>query len=223
MRQPEFIHTYGVMGSGKTLMAIQREMTLERRNYIYAITKPSDDWRAGQTIRTRFGEVSRPIDFITGKNESLAEHTLRVLGTKEREMGIGNAATNLALVIDEVNFMSPEQVAEADTLVNDYGISIYTFGIATDFLGQSFPGEQAARRFADKSIELQADCYGWKDDGDCGNDASYNARLVNGVYVFTGNQVAINEEGEATTQDTITTYRSLCRACYGLAQLESQQ
>jgi len=223
MRQPEFIHTYGVMGSGKTMAAIQREMTLSRRNYVYAITKPSEDWRGGQSIRTRFGEVSRPIDFITGKDDSLSERALAVFAAKEQLRDMGSTATDLALIIDEVNFMTTEQVAEADTLVNDHGVNVYTFGIATDFLGKPFPGEQVARSLADKSIELQADCYGWQDDGDCNNDASYNARLVNGLYVFHGDQVAINEEGEKTAKEAVTIYRSLCRACYEIAKLESQR
>ena len=223
MRQPEFIHTYGVMGSGKTMAAIQRQMTLARRRYVYAITKPSEDWRGGQTITTRFGEVSRPIDFITSKDDGLVERTMQTLAAKERLLEVGSAATNLALIIDEVNFMSPAQVAEANTLVNDYGVNVYTFGISTDFLGNPFPGEQAARTFADRTLELQADCYGWRDDGDCSNDASYNARLVNGVYVFQGDQVAINEEGEETRKEAVTIYRSLCRACYEIARLESQR
>lgn len=224
MRQPEFVHTFGVMGSGKTLMAIQREISLDRRKALYAITKSSDDTRAGQTIQTRFGEVSRDIDFITHPGDSLAEKTLRALKEKEQRIKFGDSILNRALIIDEVNFMTAQQVQEADELVNEHGISIYTFGIATDFLGNPFPGEQAARTLADQTIELEADCYGWQDDGECNNRAAYNARLVNGMYTFHGEQVAINQEGEERTSDKdIVTYLSLCRACYNLAKLETQQ
>lgn len=224
MRQPEFIHTFGVMGSGKTLMAIQREMTLSRRKFIYAITKPSIDTRAGQQIMTRFGEVSRDIDFVTHPNDSLVEKTLLALKEKEQRVHMGGVARNLALIIDEVNFMTEAQVYEADRLVNEHGVNVYSFGIATDFLGKPFVGEQIARALADQSVELEADCYGWQDDGDCNNRASYNARLIDDQYVFHGDQVAINEEGEQAPQhEHLTTYRSLCRACYNLAKLESQQ
>ncbi len=224
MKQPEFVHTHGVMGSGKTLMAIQRAMTLDRRKTIYAITKPDEDTRAGQQIKTRFGEVTRPIDFITHPDDNLVEKTLSTLKEKEQRVRMGSVAHNLALIIDEVNFMSVEQVQQANVLVNEHGLSVYTFGIDTDFLGKPFAGSQAASTLADRSIELEADCYGWQDDGDCNNHASYNARLINDVYIFQGEQVAINQEGEEDLdQEVITKYRSLCRACYNLAKLESQQ
>jgi thymidine kinase len=212
------------MGSGKTLMAIQREMTLNRRKFIYAITKSSTDTRAGQQIQTRFGEVSRDIDFVTHPDDSLVELTLRTLKEKEQHMQIGGVARRLGLIIDEVNFMTETQVHEADQLVNEHGVNVYTFGIATDFLGNPFTGEQVARALADRSIELEADCYGWQDDGDCNNRASYNARLIGESYVFRGDQVAINEEGDKLSgHEPTTTYRSLCRTCYNLAKLESQQ
>lgn len=220
MRKPEFIHTYGVMGSGKTLMAIQRAMTLDRRKYTYAITKSSVDTKAGQAIQTRFGEVSRPIDFVTHPDDNLVELALDTLQRKQQNLG--TVAHNLALIIDEVNFMSREQVFQAETLVDQHGVSVYTFGIGTDFLGEQFEGAAYARALADRSIELSADCYGLHDDGECNNNATYNARLVNGVYTFSGNKVAIDEETTTTpAQESITTYRSLCHVCYNLARVES--
>jgi thymidine kinase len=220
MRKPEFIHTYGVMGSGKTLMAIQRAMTLDRRKYAYAITKSSVDTKAGQAIQTRFGEVSRPVDFVTHPDDNLVELTLNALARKQR--GLGVSAQNLALVIDEVNFMSREQVFQAEALVDQHGVSVYTFGIGTDFLGRQFEGAAYARALADRSIELSADCYGLHDDGECSNDATYNARLVNDVYTFSGEQVAIDEESALRpVQESVTTYRSLCHVCYNLARAEA--
>ncbi len=224
MRAPEFVHTHGVMGSGKTLAAIQREMTLSRRNYLYVITKSSVDTRAGQQIRTRFGDVSRDVDFVTHPDDSFAERTIRALKAKDQHGRIGNTVLNMAAIIDEVNFMSEEQVTEARQLVDDFGINVYTFGIETDFLDRPFIGEQTARKLADRSIKLEADCYGIWDDGDCHDVAAHNARLVDDAYVFVGDQVAINEEGEEIEKrERVTTYRSLCDACYTLAKLESQQ
>jgi thymidine kinase len=227
MREPEFVHTFGVMGSGKTLAAIQREMTLDRRKFLYVITKPDIDTRGGATIETRFGDVSRPIDFFTPiPDGELIELTIQALQRKRDDHPELADRKNRALIIDEVNFLSIEQVAAARQLVDKYEVSVYTHGIPTDFTGKPFIGELAARTYADKEkiIKLTADCYGVKDDGACDNNAEFNARLVNGSYVFEGNEVAINEEGEEKDESqTITTYRSLCQKCFVLAQLESQQ
>lgn len=221
MRKPEFVHTFGVMGSGKTLMAIQRAMTLDRRRSAYAITKSSVDTKAGQAIQTRFGEVSRPVDFITHPDDDLVELALDALHRKRQQLG--EAARGLALIIDEVNFMSSAQIYQAEELVNQHGVSVYTFGIGTDFLGEPFEGAAYARALADHSIELTADCYGLLDDGECNNNATYNARLVNGVYTFSGDKVAIDEESaDTSTQENITTYRSLCHVCYNLARIEAE-
>ena len=46
----------------------------------------------------------------------------------------------------------------------------------------------------------------------CGRKAVFNGRVIDGRFVFDGDQVAIDETGERT--EHVVTYESLCGACY---------
>jgi len=63
----------------------------------------------------------------------------------------------------------------------------------------AFPGSRRLLEIAHSLEELKTICR-------CGRKAIFNARLVDGVFVFDGDQVAI-DQGHVT-------YQSLCGGCY---------
>ena len=78
-------------------------------------------------------------------------------------------------------------------------IPVLAYGIRTDFQTTAFPGSRRLLEVAHSLEELKTICR-------CGRKAIFNARRIDGVFVFDGDQVAIDGED--------VTYESLCGVCY---------
>ncbi|MNV92932.1 Thymidine kinase [compost metagenome] len=72
------------------------------------------------------------------------------------------------------------------------------YGLRTDFRQQLFEGSKALMAISDKIEELKTIC-------DCGNKASVNMRMINGIPTNSGEQVLIGGNDS---------YISVCRKCY---------
>ena len=64
-------------------------------------------------------------------------------------------------------------------------VPVLAYGIRTDFQTVAFPGSRRLLEIAHSLEELKTICR-------CGRKAMFNARLVDGVFVFDGDQVAID-------------------------------
>ena len=53
------------------------------------------------------------------------------------------------LVVDEAQFLDPDQVEQLADLVDGASVDVYAFGISTDFRGRLFPGSQRLLELAD--------------------------------------------------------------------------
>lgn len=82
----------------------------------------------------------------------------------------------------------------------NYNIPVICFGLRTDLNTKGFEGSTRLLEIAHSIEEMKTIC-------DCGAKAIFNARMVNGEFVFDGEQVAIDGENEVT-------YESLCAKCY---------
>lgn len=101
-----------------------------------------------------------------------------------------------ALLIDEAQFMTLEQVLQCAKIVDDLDIPVMCYGLKTDFMGKLFPGSEALLRFADNMEEIKTICW-------CGRKATHTARVTGkGDVVREGAQVAIGGNDM---------YVSLCR------------
>jgi thymidine kinase len=107
------------------------------------------------------------------------------------------------LVVDEAQFLHPEQVEQLADLVDDHTVDVYAFGISTDFRGRLFAGSQRLLELADTVEQLQVEVLCW-----CGRPGRLNARVVGGRVVRAGDTVLVADTGgEAETH-----YQVLCRA-----------
>ena len=89
-----------------------------------------------------------------------------------------------------------DQLLEFVTIRN---IPVICYGLRTDFQTKGFPGSKRLLLLAHSIEELKTICR-------CGKKAVFNARKINGEFVFDGNQIAI--DGDEVT------YESLCHVCY---------
>ena len=99
-----------------------------------------------------------------------------------------------------LQFLERKQVDDLLRIVVDYDIPIICYGLRTDFNTNGFEGSTRLLEIAHSIEEMKTIC-------ECGSKATFNARMVDGKFVFDGDQVAIDGEAEVT-------YVSLCPKCY---------
>jgi thymidine kinase len=190
---------YGAMNSGKSTALLQAAFNYEERSQKVLLAKPAIDSKGDRAIVSRLG-VARDVDFLVEPDHNLRSifHEASALAKKTHGQAIA------CLLIDESQFLTAKQVDQALELAVLDKIPVLAYGIRTDFQTLSFPGSRRLMEIAHSLEELKTICR-------CGRKAMFNARMLNGVFTFDGDQVAI--DGDKVS------YESLCASCY----LEEQE
>lgn len=185
---------YGAMNSGKSTAMLQAAYNYEERGHRVLLTKPSIDTKGDLGILSRLG-VTREVDFLIAPETD-------VFGAfqRHRERTIKRFDTDVsALLVDEAQFLTEAQVDDLLRIALLDDIPVLAYGIRTDFQTVAFPGSRRLLEVAHSLEELKTICR-------CGRKAIFNARKIDGVFVFDGDQVAI--DGASVS------YESLCGNCY---------
>ncbi len=186
---------YGAMNSGKSTALLQAAYNYEERDQRVLLAKPAIDSRGDNAIVSRLG-ASRPVNFtITPDEDVLA------LFTRQRAALIRASDRDVScFLVDEAQFLSEGQVDDLLRIAIEEDVPVLAYGIRTDFQTVAFPGSRRLLEIAHSLEELKTICR-------CGRKAMFNARKVDGVFVFDGDQVAIDGAREVS-------YEPLCGACY---------
>jgi thymidine kinase len=185
---------FGAMNSGKSTAMLQAAYNYEERHQNVLIAKPSVDTKGDTRIVSRLG-VTRGVDFLVTPSSSLRADFL-----ERRDRSIASGAGPIScLLIDEAQFLTPEQVDDALRIAILDDVPVLAYGIRTDFQTSAFPGSARLMEIAHSLEELKTICR-------CGRKAIFNSRKIDDVFVFDGAQVAIDGEH--------VTYESLCGVCY---------
>lgn len=185
---------YGAMNSGKSTALLQAAFNYEERSQYVLLAKPAVDSKGDRNIVSRLG-VTRTVDFLVEP-----EHNLRELFHQySDDFSQRNAANIACLLIDESQFLTPEQVDQVLEIAVLDDTPVLAYGIRTDFQTKSFPGSRRLMEIAHSLEELKTICR-------CGRKAMFNGRKINGKFIFDGDQVAI--DGDKVS------YESLCAGCY---------
>lgn len=185
---------HGAMNSGKSTSLLQAAHNYEERDQHVLLAKPAVDTKGDKAILSRLG-VDRTVDFLI-----TPELDLRAAFGKLVEEAVLRTGKSIAcLLIDEAQFLTAAQVDQALEIAVLDGVPVLAYGIRTDFLTKGFPGSLRLLEIAHSLEELKTICR-------CGRKAMFNARKIDGSFVFDGDQVAIDGEH--------VTYESLCPACY---------
>lgn len=178
---------FGTMGAGKSTMALQIHHNLSQASAGLLLTKHD---REGAAVSSALG-VSAWAHTV-GDTDNVYEMV-------EAE---AVAAGGLEFAIcDEAQFYSTDQIEQLAAIVDELDIDVYAFGLLTDFRGRLFDGTARLLELADERNELQVQSRCW-----CGDLATHNARLVDGVQVFEGDIVVVDDGHEAAV-----TYELKCR------------
>ncbi len=201
---------YGAMNSGKSTSLLQAAYNYEERGQHVLLAKPAIDTKGASEIASRLG-VTREVDFLIAPDADaralFAEHRDAVRSAAAGEHLTGGALDVACLLIDEAQFLTAEQVDDLFRIAIEDGIPVIAYGIRNDFLTHAFPGSARLLAVAHSLEELKTICR-------CGRKAVFNGRVVGGRFVFAGDQVAIDEGADGSAAPEITTYESLCGACY---------
>ena len=185
---------YGAMNSGKSTALLQAAFNYEERGQVVLLAKPAIDSKGENAIVSRLG-VTRPVDFTIAPDEDLfeafAEQRRRVLHETGHEVA--------CLLVDEAQFLSENQVDDLLRIAIQQDVPVIAYGIRTDFQTIAFPGSRRLLEISHSLEELKTICR-------CGRKAVFNARKIDGVFIFDGDQVAID--------GAHVSYESLCGSCY---------
>lgn len=181
---------YGAMNSGKTTALIQVAHNYRERGMETILVKPGIDSKGKERIVSRL-DIKKDVDIIAHQSDNL--FTLL-----EQEKNIRPRLC--CILVDEAQFLTREQVTQLFEFAVMVDIPVICYGLRTDFLLNGFEGSKQLLLLAHSIEELKTICK-------CGRKAVANARKLNGCFIFTGDQVAI--DGEDSVE-----YEPLCAQCY---------
>ncbi len=185
---------FGAMGCSKTAQALITKFNYEERNMKAVLLKPAIDDRDGADIvKSRIGLYERAV--AVKEDENLYE----LYNTRFPDCD--------AVIVDECQFLTPEQVDQLSLITIEKDVPVLCFGLSTDFTTHLFPGSKRLFEIAESITEIKSVCT-------CGAKATVNARLDDkGEVVTSGSQVCIGGNGR---------YVAMCRKCW-LKRINSQK
>lgn len=166
--------TYSAMNAGKSTSLLQVAYNYEERDQQVVLLTPALDTRAGEgKIHSRLG-LSRSAETFTTKTD-LFRRVQELLSQQVID----------CILLDEAQFLSPEQVWQLARVVDELNVPVMCYGIRTDAFGNAFPGSAGLLAIADKLTELKTICF-------CGRKATMVYRCdEQGNALNSGEQVAI--------------------------------
>ena len=178
---------YGAMGSSKTAQALITKYNYEENDLGVWLMKPSADTRDGlQILRSRIG-LQAQVEIVDPACDVLELFRKTLLGRCD------------VIIVDECQFMTPEQIDQLRTIVDEYNLPVMCFGLRTDFQCHLFDGSRRLMEVADTIQEIKTIC-------DCGAKATVNARIDGDGYIVT--------QGQQLLLGGNDSYIAMCHKCW---------
>jgi thymidine kinase len=176
---------YSSMNAGKSTALLQIAYNYEEQGQrVMLFTAAIDDRSGAGCIASRLG-LQRQANVFHSQTDFL---TLLAA-----EVGLA------CVLIDESQFLSPQQARQLHQLANVHGLPIICFGLRSDFQGNAFPGSAQLLTLADDIEEIKTICV-------CGRKATMNIRIDDhGKRVHAGDQVEIGGNKR---------YQQVCARCF---------
>ena len=184
---------YGAMGSSKSANILMVRYNYEERGQYAVLLKPRTDNRDGEhEIKSRIG-LEAPAEYVDEFLKEISE----TWSTDSEEYRYHGKKVD-AVLIDEAQFLSPEEVDTLSDIVDFYEIPVLCYGLRADFRTHLFPGSMRLMEIADVIEEVPTVCW-------CGKRAQCNTRYANGKIVREGAQIFLGSN---------ESYVALCRKHY---------
>jgi len=175
---------YAAMNAGKSTALLQVAYNYEERGMAVRLFTAAHDDRMGRgLIGSRLG--------LTREADTFGPDTVF-----ERA---GLAAEVACVLIDEAQFLTPEQVRQLHRLAHAGRVPVICYGLRSDFRADAFPGSAMLLALADDLEEMKTICA-------CARKATMNIRIdADGRRVKEGEQVEIGGNDR---------YRAVCPSCF---------
>lgn len=178
---------YGAMGSSKTANALMTHFNYEEVGQNALLVKPEIDTRFGErVVRSRIGLENECVfleDLMNMSEDEIKKYD--------------------CIIVDEVQFATPEQVDYLSDIVDFMDVPVVAYGLRADFRNILFPGSERLIAIADVIHEVKTVCW-------CGRKATCNCRYNENGIVRSGPQVMLGANDS---------YVALCRKHFKLGQL----
>ena len=173
------------MNAGKSTALLQSNYNYNERGMDTILFLPKVDADANKNkIHTRIGLIADAISVDTSFD--FFEYVQNFKNEKKVD----------AILIDEVQFLTKDQVRQICKISDTLNIPSMCYGIRTDFRGELFEGSSELLALADNLIELKTVC-------DCGRKATMVVRLdESGKVITAGEKIQIGGND---------TYKVYCR------------
>lgn len=175
---------YAAMNAGKSTALLQAAYNYEERGMRVLLFTAALDNRTGQgVIVSRLG-LQRTAATFGPDTDFRREHL---------------PADLACLLIDEAQFLTPDQVRQLHRLAHRDDLPVLCWGLRSDFRGEGFPGSLQLMTLADELEEMKTICA-------CARKAAMNMRIgPDGRRVTEGEQVEIGGNDR---------YRAVCPSCF---------
>jgi thymidine kinase len=188
----QLYYRYSTMNAGKSLELIKVAYNYEERGKRVLVLTPAIDDRFGLgRVTSRIG-VSR--ESIIINNET---NILELFLFENRKEKID------CVLVDECQFLKKHHVQELAEIVDSCDVPVLAYGLKNDFKNELFEGSYYMLVYADKIEEIKTICW-------CGRKATMVARVIDGKFVKTGEQIVVGGNDM---------YVSLCRKHYNDGRL----
>ena len=187
---------YSTMNAGKTIELIKVAYNYEERGKKVLVMTPAIDDRYGiGKIASRIG-VTRDATLIKDNTNIL-----------ELFLEEGKKGEISCVLVDECQFLKRHHIEELAEIVDSFDTPVLAYGLKNDFKNDLFEGSYYMLVYADKIEEIKTICW-------CGRKATMVARIVEGKFVKTGEQIQIGGNDM---------YVSLCRKHYNDGRLDENK
>lgn len=183
---------YSVMNAGKSQMLLQTRHNYEQNLFkTIVLTSARDD---------RFG-VGRVTSRLGGSAEAVAvSPDMNLFDLVREQVGpVGYRGPKAAVLVDEVQFFTPEQIEQLSDVADSLKVPVLAYGLKNNAFGKLFsPAVAALLAVADEAKEIKQLCH-------CGRKATMILRFDGKGRIDRGGDVVqIGAEGS---------YVSVCRPC----------
>ena len=183
----KLIFNYSAMNSGKTLDLLRTAYNYEKNGLKVIVMKPSVDTKGGKSIVTRVG-LNREVDYLIDNDCDVYKLLCdKIDGVK-------------CIFVDESQFLSVDHVNQLFKITKLLDVPVICYGLRTNFKSELFLGSMRLLALADELNEFKSLC-------SCGNMARFNARRLNGEFLYDGDDILIDGSSEVE-------YVPLCGECY---------
>jgi len=184
------------MNAGKSIELIKVAYNYEERGKrVLALTPSVDDRFGVGVIASRIGVTREAVAINDDTN------ILELFLKENKKEPID------CVLVDECQFLKKHHVQELVEIVDSCEVPVLAYGLKNDFKNELFEGSYYMLVYADKIEEIKTICW-------CGRKATMVARIVDGKFVKTGEQIVVGGNDM---------YISLCRKHYNDGRLGPEE